>query len=157
MPVTFRSKAWLQAKANKLKPKVLRASSASGGARKPRPSWTVWPFSATAASKLVNTTSPFSSDWITGTAAGAVSRMSDRIMDCPVNVIVMAGEFAVWAAARVVRVVRKAARRAAFNVVVTWIAFRYSSIILDSFYEIGCGEKIAVKADEFKRLMNEEV
>src|ERR1700719_572792 len=89
MPVTFRSNAWLPERANKLKPKVFNASSASGGVRNPLPSWTVSPFSATADSKLVNTTSPFKSPWITGTAAGAVSRVSDRIIDCPAKVIVI--------------------------------------------------------------------
>src|ERR1700722_15985113 len=90
MPVAFRSNAWLPDSDNKLKPKVVSASSASGGVRNPRPSWTVSPFSATVASKLVNTTSPFSSPWIADIAAGAVARMSDRIMDCPANVIVIA-------------------------------------------------------------------
>src|ERR1700751_2881679 len=99
MPVTFRSNAWLSDKDNKLKPKFVSASSASGGARKPLPSWTVSPFSATAASKLVNTTSPFNKPWITGTAAGAVARISDRIIDWPAKVIVIAVEAGVWAAA----------------------------------------------------------
>src|ERR1700686_388299 len=89
MPVTFRSNAWLPDRDNKLKPKVFNASSASGGVRKPLPSWTVSPFSATVDSRLVNTTSPLSSPWITGTAAGAVARISDRIIDCPAKVIVI--------------------------------------------------------------------
>src|SRR5208283_5712405 len=92
MPVTFRSNAWFEDRDNKLKPKVVSASSASGGARNPLPSWTVSPFSATAASKLVNTTSPFSNPWITGTAAGAVARISDRIIDCPAKVIVIGAD-----------------------------------------------------------------
>src|SRR5579863_7955788 len=89
MPVTFRSNAWLPDRDNKLKPKLVSASSASGEVRNPLPSWTVSPFSATAASKLVKTTSPFNSPWITGTATGAVARISDRIIDCPAKVIVM--------------------------------------------------------------------
>src|SRR5579863_4063236 len=89
MPVTFRSNAWLPDRASKLKPKDVSASSASGGVRNPLPSWTVSPFSATAASRLVKTTSPFSSPWITGTAAGEVARISDRIIDWPAKVIVI--------------------------------------------------------------------
>src|SRR5579863_1825183 len=90
MPVTFRSNAWLPERDNKLKPKVFSASSASGGVRNPLPSCTVSPFSATADSKLVNTTSPFSIPWMTGTAVGAVARMSERIIDCPTKVTVIA-------------------------------------------------------------------
>src|ERR1700730_18317461 len=90
MPFAFRSNAWLPDRANKLKPKLFRASSASGGVRNPLPSWTVSPFSATADSKLVNTTSPLSSSWITGAVAGELARISDRIIDCPVKVIVIA-------------------------------------------------------------------
>src|ERR1700687_176432 len=89
MPFTFRSNAWLPDRDNKLKPNVFTASSASGGVRNPLPSWTVSPFSATVASKLVNTTSPFSNPWITGTDAGEVARISERIIDCPVKVIVI--------------------------------------------------------------------
>src|SRR5271169_5276041 len=92
MPVTLRSKAWLPDRDNKLKPKVVSASRASGGDRNPLPSWTASPFSATAASKLVNTTSPFSKLWMTGTAAGAVARISDRIIDCPAKVIVIGAD-----------------------------------------------------------------
>src|ERR1700680_2015147 len=92
MPVTFRSNAWLPERDNKLKPKVFSASSASGEVRNPLPCWTVSPFSATADSKLVNTTSPCSSPWITGTAAGAVARISDRIIDCPAKVIVIVAD-----------------------------------------------------------------
>src|SRR5215467_1091884 len=127
MPVAFRSNAWLPDRANKLKPNVLSASSASGGERKPLPSWTVSPFSATAPSKLVNATSPFSSPRITGTEAGAVSRRSDRIIDCPVKVIVIAVEFGAWAAAIMHTITDGAPRRAAtakrlrvFNLVPTW-------------------------------------
>src|SRR6185295_15588603 len=61
------------------------------------PSCTVSPFSAIAASRLVNTTSPFSSPWITGTAAGAVARISDRIIDCPAKVIVIRVDWGRWA------------------------------------------------------------
>src|ERR1019366_8684789 len=90
MPFTFRSNAWLPDRDNKLKPKLCRAWSASGGVRNPLPSWVVSPFSAIADSRLVNTTSPLSRPWITGTAAGVVARTSDRIIDCPAKVIVIA-------------------------------------------------------------------
>src|SRR5712691_4169825 len=123
MPVTFRSNAWLPDRDIKLKPKVFSASSASGGVRNPLPSWTVSPFSATAASKLVNTTSPFKSPWITGTAAGAVARISDRIIDCPAKVIVIAADCARGAAPIAHTIAHKTARhvvlannRAVFNI-----------------------------------------
>jgi hypothetical protein len=75
------SKAWLLDSESRLKPSALNASSASGGARNPRPSLTLWPGSATAPSKFVNTTSPFSSPAMTGTALGAVARRSERSID----------------------------------------------------------------------------
>jgi len=47
----------------------------------------------TAPSKLVKTTSaPLRSAEIVDTVADAVARMSDRIIDCPVNVTVSAGD-----------------------------------------------------------------
>src|SRR5208282_6145765 len=113
MPVTFRSNAWFEDRDNKLKPKVVSASSASGGARNPLPSWTVSPFSATAASKLVNTTSPFSNPWITGTAAGAVARISDRIIDCPAKVIVIRADCGSCAEPIMHTIANRAARHAA--------------------------------------------
>src|SRR5579864_1605113 len=134
MPVAFRSNAWLPDKDNKLNPNVLTASSASGGARKPLPSRTVSPFSATAASKLVNTTSPFSSPWITGTAAGAVARISDRIIDCPAKVIVIGADCGRCAEPTVHRIANKTARlaalvknRPAFNIVAISLALSLSS------------------------------
>jgi hypothetical protein len=75
--------------ASKLNPSVANASSASAGARNPRPPpITVCPGSAIAPSKFVNTTSPRSSGRIFATASGAVARRSDRIIAWPVNVIV---------------------------------------------------------------------
>src|SRR5665213_3264339 len=112
-PVTFRSKAWLPDRDNKLKPKVFKESSASGGVRNPRPSWMVSPFSATADSRLVNTTSPLSNPWITGTAAGAVARISDRIIDWPVKVIVITGDGGGGAAVPVLTITSVAPRHAA--------------------------------------------
>src|ERR1700674_1729589 len=124
MPLTFRSKAWLPDRDNKLKPKVVSASNASGGVRNPLPSWTVSPFSATAASRLVNITSPLSSPWITGTAAGAVARISDRIIDCPARVIVIAVDCARGAAPVAHTIAHRTARHvvlanngAVFNIV----------------------------------------
>src|SRR5713101_7455649 len=124
MPVPFRSNAWLSDRDSNLRLKVASASSASGGARNPLPSWTVSPFSATAASKLVNTTSPLSSPWITGTAVGAVARISDRIIDCPAKVIVIAVDCAGGAAPVAHTIVHKTARHvvlanngAVFNIV----------------------------------------
>ena len=114
MPVTFRSNAWLPDRDNKLKPKVVSASSASGGVRNPLPSWIVSPFSATADSRLVNTTSPFSSPWITGTAAGAVARISDRIIDCPAKVMVIADDCARTPAPHAHTIANGTARHAAF-------------------------------------------
>src|SRR5208282_1053163 len=134
MPVTFRSNAWFEDRDNKLKPKVVSASSASGGARNPLPSWTVSPFSATAASKLVNTTSPFSNPWITGTAAGAVARISDRIIDCPAKVIVIGADCGRCAEPTVHRIANKTARPAALvknrpvlNIVAICVAPSFSS------------------------------
>src|SRR5229473_3426420 len=114
MPVTFRSNAWLPDRDNKLKPKVFSESSASGGVRNPLPSWIDSPFSATADSKLVNMTSPLSSPWITGTAAGAVARISDRIIDCPAKVIVIALDCGHAAAPTTHSIVNRTARHAAF-------------------------------------------
>src|ERR1700730_15364404 len=136
MPVAFRSNAWLPESASKLKPKLFSASSASGGVRKPLPSWTVSPLSATADSRLVKMTSPFSNPWITRTAVGAVARLSERIIDCPVRVIVIA--FAVafdWARTATPiahRIASRSARHAVlanrpvFNMVAIWgvISFR---------------------------------
>src|ERR1700681_2280715 len=113
MPVAFRSNAWLPDSDNKLKPKVVSASSASGGVRNPLPSLTVWPFSATEASKFVNTTSPFKSPWIIGTAAGAVSRVSDRIIDCPAKVIIIGSGCGRCAEPIVHTIANRAARHAA--------------------------------------------
>src|ERR1700674_244796 len=134
MPFASRSNAWLPDRANRLKPKLFRASSASGGVRNPLPSWTVSPFSATADSKLVNTTSPFSSPWITGTSAGAVARISDRIIDCPAKVIVIgadcghtAAPIAHTIANRTVRHDTLASNRSAFNVVFIRVALAFSS------------------------------
>src|SRR5262249_51413607 len=46
------------------------------------------PGCTTTASKLVNLTSPLSNADSAGTASGAVTRRSDRIIDCPARVIV---------------------------------------------------------------------
>src|SRR5579862_5552405 len=115
MPVTLRSKAWLPARDNKLKPKVFSASSAAGGARNPLPSWTVSPCSATVDSRLVNTTSPLSSSLITGTAAGEVERMSDRIIDCPAKVIVIGVDCGRAEAHIMYTIAERNARRAALG------------------------------------------
>src|SRR6266851_10382176 len=114
MPVPFRSNAWLSDRDSNLRLKVVSASSASGGARNPLPSWTVSPRSATADSRLVNITSPLSSPWITGTAAGAVARISDRIIDCPAKVIVIALDCGHAAAPTAHSIVNRTARHAAF-------------------------------------------
>src|ERR1700674_5327780 len=114
MPVAFRSKAWLPDRDNKLKPKVFSASNASGGVRKPLPSWTVSPFSATAASRLVKITSPFSSPLITGTTVGAVARISERIIDCPVKVIVIGVDCAPTAAPMAHTIANRTATHASF-------------------------------------------
>src|ERR1700730_2046336 len=134
MPVTFRSNAWLQDRDNKLKPKVVSASSASGGERNPLPSWTGSPFAATAASKLVNTTSPLSNPWITGTAVGAVARISDRIIDCPAKVIVIGASCGRCAEPTVHRIANKTARHAALvknrrvlNIVAICVSLSFSS------------------------------
>src|SRR6185436_3410734 len=95
MPTSLRSKAWLFDNASKLKPSVPSASSASAGARNPRPPpVTDCPGSAIAPSKFVKTTSPRSSGRILGTASGAVARRSERIIDWPVNVIVTPSAYA---------------------------------------------------------------
>ena len=83
--------------------------------RNPLPSWTVSLSSATAASKLVNTTSPFSSFWITGTAAGAVARISDRIIDWPVKVRVIEDACGFWAEPIVSASAKTTARHAAVD------------------------------------------
>jgi hypothetical protein len=95
----------------------------------PLPSCAVSPFSATVASKLVNTTSPFSSACITGTAAGAVARISDRIIDCPAKVIVIGASCGCCAVATVDRIANRTPRHAAlvqngpvFNVVAVCVA-----------------------------------
>src|SRR5580698_1586990 len=149
MPFTFRSNAWLQDRANKLNPKVVSASSASGGVRNPLPSWTVSPFSATAASRLVNTTSPFRSPWITGTAAAEVARISDRIIDCPAKVIVIAA--GCCAAPIAHRTANRTARQAApaqnlpvfdpvFSICVSLMSFKPSSAISLFINILGLGE-----------------
>src|SRR5258707_12277606 len=76
----------------RLKPNDFSASSVSGGDRN-RPSFGDCPFltSRMVVSKFVNTTSPFSSDLMTGTAAGTWARISDRIIDCPVKVMLNVG------------------------------------------------------------------
>src|SRR6185503_4772019 len=95
MPASARSNAWLFDNASRLKPSVPSASSASAGARNPRPPpVTDCPGSAIAPSKFVNTTSPRSSGRILGTASGAVARRSERIIDWPVNVIVTPSAYA---------------------------------------------------------------
>src|SRR6516162_11167355 len=95
MPGSLRSNEWLLDSDTRLKPNVLRASIACGGERK-RPSFGDWPFlsSRTVDSKLVNTTSPLTSDVMIGTADGACARISDRIIDCPVKVILSTGGWA---------------------------------------------------------------
>ena len=49
-----------------------------------------WPTveSYIAASKFVNTTSPFAKAWMVDTASGASTRVSPRIIDCPTKVMV---------------------------------------------------------------------
>src|SRR5882762_7747566 len=92
MPGTFKSQAWLLASDSRLKPNDFKASSVSGGERK-RPSLGDCPFLTLrmVVSKFVNATSPFRNDLMTGTAAGTCTRISERIIDCPVSVIVNAG------------------------------------------------------------------
>src|SRR5882762_4482175 len=91
MPGTFRSKEWLSDRASRLKPKAFSASSASGGERN-LPSCVDCSFSITVASKFVNITSPFSNGDIVATAVGVLTRISDRIIDCPVKVMLSVGD-----------------------------------------------------------------
>src|SRR4029077_6031436 len=110
-------------------------SSASGGVRNPLPSWTVSPFSATADSRLVKMTSPFSSPWITRTAVGAVARISDRIIDCPVKVIVIAFAVPFDCARTATPIAHRIATRSAkhavprnrpiFNIVAIWVLISF--------------------------------
>jgi hypothetical protein len=60
----------------------------------------------------VNITSPFSSPWITGTAAGAVALISDRIIDCPAKVIVISVDCDHTAALVAHTIANRTARRA---------------------------------------------
>src|SRR5882762_2485206 len=91
MPGTFRSKEWLSERATRLKPKACSASSASGGERN-LPSCVDCSFSRTVASKFVKITSPFSNGDIVAAAVGACTRKSERIMDCPVKVMLSADD-----------------------------------------------------------------
>src|SRR5206468_5058562 len=76
------------------KPRACNEPSAPGGVSQPpfgRVSGVLAfgsPGSTTTASKFVNLTSPFKRAAITGTASGAETRRSDRIIDCPASVIV---------------------------------------------------------------------
>src|SRR5882762_9605354 len=119
MPGTFRSKEWLSERATRLKPKAWRASSASGGERN-LPSCVDCSFSITAASKFVNITSPFSNGDIVATAVGVLTRISARIIDCPVKVMLSVGDCGHTAVPTVNTMARQAAgsrRRPHFRIV----------------------------------------
>src|SRR5262249_36844473 len=89
--------------AKRLNPISLNTSIDAGGLREfpwrgaPAPGW---PFSATVASKLVNTTSPLSSGAIADTADGADRRTSPRSLDRPVRTTVSGADWDSTTAAR---------------------------------------------------------
>jgi hypothetical protein len=80
----------------------------------------------------VNITSPIKSDWIPGAAAGAVARISDRIIDCPVRVIVIAVDFGCPAAPVALTIENRTAIRidlanecSVFNIAAICVASRF--------------------------------